>query len=470
MNKKIVGLDIRKDAVSAVLLKSSIKGCWIEGHAHAQTPDPNESFVRSLEHIAEKLDLSGAVCIACFPGHQINYRNLRVPFKGSKKIRQVLPFELEPTLPIPVENIVIDFQAVTLSDHTDLIAAAVEKSQLTAYIEILASYGIDPKTVTAGTFPTAYWLSRHSQYPDNFLLVDVGTRQHTLFAVAARQICLVRSFPAREGDPSHVESLCTNIRQTLLAAEEKFQITLVPESVYITGNGAVDGALSREMARRLDLSVTPTDLVRDAKSNINNHPSPDWKPEQMDNALAAALMEIEGTEGLNFRPTPLAAKKIWTENRNSLIKTAVAAGMVLLLSLFNVYWDKRQMAITAKRLDTEINTVFKELFPKSPLTDSMQQFKVIEQKAREVEKASKISGTGDSALKSIDILLGISQRVPQESDVDFDRLVYSQETVQITGDTNTFNAVDDIKNKLEAAEIFKKVTISSANMDKTGNE
>jgi hypothetical protein len=40
--------------------------------------------------------------------------------------------------------------------------------------------------------------------------------------------------------------------------------------------------------------------------------------------------------------------------------------------------------------------------------------------------------------------------------------------VTVTGETAAFNVVDTIKSHLEKSELFKKITIASANMDKSG--
>ena len=42
MRRKILGLDIRHDAVSAVLLKSGIKGTVIDAHVHVPLSDRKE--------------------------------------------------------------------------------------------------------------------------------------------------------------------------------------------------------------------------------------------------------------------------------------------------------------------------------------------------------------------------------------------------------------------------------------------
>jgi general secretion pathway protein L len=40
------------------------------------------------------------------------------------------------------------------------------------------------------------------------------------------------------------------------------------------------------------------------------------------------------------------------------------------------------------------------------------------------------------------------------------------ESVSISGDTDSFNSVDNIKSNLEKSDIFKKIVISAANIDK----
>ena len=60
-----------------------------------------------------------------------------------------------------------------------------------------------------------------------------------------------------------------------------------------------------------------------------------------------------------------------------------------------------------------------------------------------------------------------STRIPKDVDVILTRLVMGPESVVISGDTDTFNSVDNIKSRLEKSGLFKKITISSANIDKS---
>jgi len=49
------------------------------------------------------------------PGVFFSSRNLQVPFSNPKKIRMVLPFEIEPHLPFQAEDLAIDFSILALA-------------------------------------------------------------------------------------------------------------------------------------------------------------------------------------------------------------------------------------------------------------------------------------------------------------------------------------------------------------------
>ena len=105
MSRKILGLDIQNDAIAAVLLRTTLKGRNIEAYAYVPLTDQDtleDGLASVLAILAETADLAGAACIAAYPADAVSYRNVRVPFKEPKKIRQILPFELEPELPLPI--------------------------------------------------------------------------------------------------------------------------------------------------------------------------------------------------------------------------------------------------------------------------------------------------------------------------------------------------------------------------------
>jgi hypothetical protein len=119
-------------------------------------------------------------------------------------------------------------------------------------------------------------------------------------------------------------------------------------------------------------------------------------------------------------------------------------------------------------LDQQIASVFREAFPDAKkVADPYQQMQI---NLQELKKNAALPGEALSTLRSIDILKSISDSIPEEIQVVLDRMVIGPETILISGTTAAFNAVDEIKGHLERISEFKKVTISSANMDRTGKE
>ena len=72
--------------------------------------------------------------------------------------------------------------------------------------------------------------------------------------------------------------------------------------------------------------------------------------------------------------------------------------------------------------------------------------------------------------KVLDLLKDISERVPGALDVHVTSMVVDPDTVRISGETDTFNTVDSLKNGLEKSTYFSEVTISAANLDRSGKK
>ncbi len=103
MSRSILGLDIRDEAVSVVAVRRGIRDIRVEQCVHVPVEpgdDMETGWRNALEVVSGQIDLSSSSCAVAFPADRASYRNIRLPFKNKKKIRQILPFELEPELAI----------------------------------------------------------------------------------------------------------------------------------------------------------------------------------------------------------------------------------------------------------------------------------------------------------------------------------------------------------------------------------
>ena len=293
MSIKILGLDIQSDAIAAVLLRTTFKGRHIEAYAYVPLTDQDkieESLASILEIMAETADLAGAACIAAYPANAVAYRNIRVPFKEPKKIRQILPFELEPELPLPVDIQLIDFQPVHFpgaSSHqseTDLIVVAVETVALESCLDLLARYKLEPDIISISSLATALWInkrvvnqekSQEKSQEKNWILADIGHSQCTVLVSAQGQVCYVRSFLFNTEDGSLEERLGNDIRRTIFALEELFHSEYEPAFVLLTGDGSLalndtSEKLETTLHELLKVPVHRLNMADEARIGVKN--------------------------------------------------------------------------------------------------------------------------------------------------------------------------------------------------------
>jgi len=473
MSRKILGLDIRNDAVTAVLLQSKIKGMSIEAHAYSPISEPNgikHGVSDCISSLMKQADISGATCIAAYPSEKVFYRNIRVPFKEQKKIKQILPYELEPTLPLPVEDLIIDFYIPGLNNqnnHTDLLAAAAEISELKAFMATLAEFKLVPAALTAGGYATAFHVARTKGIPDVCFFIDAGLKTCGLFVIISGRICYARSFSLHTGSSARATVICNHVKQTIAAVKDVLQIEINAGGVLITGCGVEDKSILSDIAQKLEIPVTDTNLVKGSEVTIRNLAVNDWKPLRMDNALALALNELEGLPVLNFRKGPFAPRKHWVEHKKYFIRTGILAGVIVSFAFMDIVIDNYFMGKKADRLNAQITHIFKTTFPDiQKIVDPLQQMRV---EILNTKKQSISPESPQKSIRNIDILHDISMLIPDNVDIELNRIVIGPGSVQVSGYTDTFNSVNNFQRKLQSGKLFKVVTINSANIEKSEN-
>ena len=474
MSRKVLGIDIRNHFLSAVILNSSLREYRVDDYIHLPFPDsddPEKGLAAALETLTGKMDFAGSDCVVSIPAGLFTFRNLQVPFNNSKKIRMVLPFELEPTLPYAVDDLVVDFHPLNGSpdgEKTELIAAAIEKNRLTPYIEALASIEVDPEKLTLSGLPTALCLAQQADLEEDQLFIEIDETSGTLFMLAGDGLQLIRSFPLPPAGPSKAKMLSAQIQQTLSAFQESSELNLQPLEVVASGIGLDEANMAADISKALNIPVKAASMADRLGIPVESYTGNPWIPAQMDNALALALMEVEGFEALNFHKGQFAAQKFLSKHKSPLIKTGILAAAVLALMFFNVLMQTYTVNKQVRGIERQMTQIFKATFPE--VKTIRYPYPEMQARMRETKKNAAFQAEAGPHIRSIDILNSISEKIPDNIKVDFTRLVIQPENVVISGTTDTFNSVDDIKSRLEQIQYFKKVTISSSNIDRSGEE
>ncbi len=473
MSRKLLGLDIRRDGVSAIIVKSGIKGSWIEQHAHIPIVADSQSFEEELERalstVASQIQVADAVCLVAIPAGQVTYRNLIAPFKEVKKLRQILPFELETDLPFQADDIAFDFNMIEnplQAEKPLLFAAAIEKKRIAAYVEQLKRIDLQPDILTIGGYALGQYVSYSTAESTCQLFIEMGKVTASMVLSLAGNVCLVRTFPHDPAGASTAQRIGSQVQRTLLAFEQKTGLNCSPDDIRICSEPLKDAGMEGILEAALGAPVSPIDLVEMTNRVMLSPKIDPWQPHLMDGALALVLNELSGFDSFNFRRGRMGVGKVWNENKRDILKTCCLGGVVVGLFIGYGIVSTYSLKQRVESKKEEVQAAFRSTFPEiTQIVDPVHQMRT---KLAEAQKSVSFPGETVSSVQTIDILNDISRLIPGRLDVKLVSIISGADNVVVSGNTDTFNAVDDIKTGLEQSNIFKAVSINSANMDKSG--
>lgn len=471
MSRQIIAIDIRGTTLVGVLLTTGLKSNLIEGCAQVPLSTDSEAvapLTSALAQLRRQLDFGDAAAVIGLPADHTLFRTIAIPFKEEKKIRQVLPFELEPSLPVAVDNLVIDFQKGLNPETNELLTVAIDRRELDATMAALAEARINPQLVVPGDFALALALGAHDQgLPEQALLLNVGQSKSTLFALISRKVALARCLTANATTEDGVEMLTLKLRQTLTAFADNQAGGFTPTTLYLSGPALDDEAVAARLIESMEIPSQTVDL-RTMVPKLDMAETTQWRPCVMNGALAMALIEAEGRSCPNFHRTSSLFKNYWTTYRPYVRGPAIALAIVILLAMGGILLENHLLQNRLDHLNRQAEAIFATTFPDTRrVGDPLSQMK---SELRSVKGGSIDAGQAIPQVRTVDILQQLSQMIPKELDVLFSRMVLGSDGLTVTGETTGFNVVDDVKNRLEQNGLFKQVTIASANMDRSGNK
>ncbi|PIP36927.1 MAG: hypothetical protein COX20_03105 [Desulfobacterales bacterium CG23_combo_of_CG06-09_8_20_14_all_52_9] len=474
MPQKTLGIDIGNVGISALLLESGISGHRIGGYKYIPFSDsqPDDDAITSaLKSAVDGMPMAGARCVASIPARHVYFRNLRLPSFEAKKIRPILLFELEPLLPFPVGDLITDFSLFSDSqnpDQTDIVTATTQKAELSRWLDIFKSAGLEPETVTFEGYAMARCLAEMTQVPDDWILAHVDKNTATLFVFHSGQLAFIRYTSIPSEKTLLEDALSSVVHQTIWAFENVFSFDYQPKTVkfnFKTENGNPE--LFSALEKMLKIPAKPVDFAQGMKSKKNPFQDLPKDSVGINSALSLSLMKSQQIRGINFLQEAFSPKTRFAEYQSDFFKTGLIFLAALILAGTYLFMDMRSMAEKVSRLNAHMTQTFQSAFPEEKIiVDPIAQMKV---KIEELKKRSFPIERKGPWIKRIDLLKEISARVPTQMDVNILKLTTGDEDLVMTGNTDTFNTVNDMKSQLEGCPLFKEITISSTNLNRSGN-
>ena len=159
-----------------------------------------------------------------------------------------------------------------------------------------------------------------------------------------------------------------------------------------------------------------------------------------------------------------------SRSRRAAVAAVLSAALIVFTLVIALGGQLLAMNANQRRLaelDRQIEMIFKNTFPEVTRVEApLQQMQIKIKEAGDGSIGFDLTGV---RVRVIDILNALSQQIPSSADVKINRMVVGSDNVVLSGDTDNFNTVDDIKGRLENADLFTSATISSADLEKSGN-
>lgn len=149
LNARIGVVHIGSDLVSVALVKTGGKLPVVLGFQSERIlgalPDiePAELQAQAVKKAAEPFAAQAEAWVLCVDSAWSVARHLTIPFRGRSRVAPAVPFELEPHLAFPIEDVAVDF-IVTAErpGETDVLAVAVQRRILESQLSVCSAAGL----------------------------------------------------------------------------------------------------------------------------------------------------------------------------------------------------------------------------------------------------------------------------------------------------------------------------------------
>jgi Tfp pilus assembly PilM family ATPase/Tfp pilus assembly protein PilN len=455
--KYVVGLQVKDSFIGAVQLYVGLKGPEIDKAVFIDVADPDR-VQEELKRLFQKEGFKKELVISCLPSSKAFIREITLPLSQPKKLEKIIKYQMEPYLPCPVEEVLVDF----LNPNADggVLTFGVEKKYLAEHLALLGGAGVDPDAVTLDDIAlvSLYLYKQGDESEQPIAIVNQDRDSLVVQIIHKRGLDFIRILP------DDVDQLADTFRFYKIKRPD-----LSVEAIYLAGDGASEAS---ERARTLESKTAiktmvwqPFDEMRDRLDKTTSLLQP-----KLGVSLGLAIGAIYPPEkSLDLRREEFIPRTYSNLRKMFLFMGAGLLFLALLLSV-SVYQKAYYQESQYNRLQAQIRQVFADAFP-----DAVQRIvrgqEVAQLEQKITEETSQYQGIEEAAgrEKILDVLLSLSKIISEDPDVQIENASVEGKDIRIDGRTASFEAVDRLTGRLTKAGQFKNIKLVGARMDKKDN-
>ncbi len=475
---RIGAAEIADDAVRIVVVKTGGRLPKVVETVEVPIASGDSGDLRALKVAAarealSKLETPPPVFVLSISAAWSTIRLLTVPFRGKRKVASAAPFELEPYLAIPIEELVVDFLITrTTGSQSEVLAIAVQRHALEEQCSILEEAGIpiDGAMLDAVAM-TALWDTVRRENSGAHAVLHLREKESVLAVVEGKRLTYLQrldsSARALRSNPTAVARELSNILRAR-AAESAGESPVRSLTVTVSGLPEADCTLFenefdipiRYNVIAFELEGVDPDLLpryseqgSDVADHVNRWTAP----------IAAACSAAGGPFHLNFLQERFSS----TRTRRTLANYAIAtclAGVITLISFLGlVYVDHRN---NLERLDQlgegvwkEFSATYPDLAFERPAADigGFKSFEFMEFAAEEERQTtSTLSKEMFSRPTLLDVLHELGKRMPNSTAAihDMNITLIKNMTITVSGEIVNSTEFNQAIKALENSSVF----------------
>ncbi|WP_321366221.1 type II secretion system protein GspL [uncultured Desulfuromusa sp.] len=447
MSKRFIGIDLEGTDVRVAILTATPGKIDIE--LDKRSYETHEAAALAIrEMLGGKITL-GDRLITALPCRVGLFRRLRFPFREKNKIEAALPLELKSQLPISLEEHVISFLPPRArEDDYEVDAVVVNKLE----IEELLTHFPDPEQNPR----------RIDLFP--FALLPILREQDGILVYCRRLevvVALVYDGMIRDYRllPGTSELSEEEVFDFIASQVSQLENTIGHEGLplWITGAGVTEELL-------VLLYKTDRTLLTPAEDVFGDEVSYEMAPAAL--LALTELREEKKTGQLNFRQGAFSARGQLEIFRTKLVAVAILVFLVAIVGAMTMHLGFLQKKRQESRLKQQMTGIFKQIMPaNTAIVDVPLQ---LESQLKDLQKQVQLFGLGGRGAAKV--LQGLSNSIDPNVRIDIREFNYDSDGVSLTGSADSFEAVNQIAERLKENPLFRQAEIKDAKLAPDNSE
>jgi general secretion pathway protein L len=400
-----VGIDIGRTHVRAAILSVGYKRLSL-GRLEEVALDAVESLDRAVQIVAAPLlEHADALAVAINGDHCFMHR-IAIPATASKRLEEVLPFEIEAQVPVDIDELVYDYRTLRRRDAKDpvvVMTAAARIEAVRARIDLISgALSRQPDRVGCGPLSLANLAAVVSPLrgPGPFALVDLGAERTEVTVLEHGEAVFVRTLSQGvAGLPGTAAALASELRQTFLSAAVSLGSDL--QAAYLIGGGSAAHGAAEYLAYEAGVPITPLpalELEGISEDRAGNVP-------RFAKAIALALGASGRGRDVNLRRGPLEFQRGFGFLKEKLPVLSGLGAAIAISFVFSNWAEMRALDREHEMLSAQLGALAHEVLGE-PVTDAESATEALS-RAQASEEADPLP-----QIDAFDMMVKLSEVIP----------------------------------------------------------